>query len=270
MIARLEALQPPRGLWGVYTLVGAWALSMISLPILLWVFGEGALPTGVWLSVLLLVGASITIMAQAWGMRRALLTALLIAALGWAIEWLGSTSGFPFGSYDYTERLQPQLLGVPLMIPLAWLMMMPAAWAVAGSIVGDLDTPVRRVGFAAVSALAFTAWDLYLDPQMVNWGFWEWQPGQAPYYFDIPIVNYFGWFLAALVMTALARPPAFPRILIMPLLMIYGITIFLQTIGVGVFWGMPGAALCGLAGMGSLLVGAVLTQRRKDVEKNLS
>ena len=46
--------------------------------------------------------------------------------IGWTAEAIGSKTGFPFGAYHYTDRLQPQLLGVPLLIPLAWLMMLPA------------------------------------------------------------------------------------------------------------------------------------------------
>ncbi|MBK9747058.1 MAG: carotenoid biosynthesis protein [Chloroflexi bacterium] len=68
---------------------------------------------------------------RAWGGRRALTTIGVIVALAWLTEFIGHTTGFPFGSYDYTPRLQPQVGGVPLLIPLAWLMMLPPAWAMA-------------------------------------------------------------------------------------------------------------------------------------------
>ena len=79
----------------------------------------------------------------------AAVVALAIPAMGWAIEYLGSTTGFPFGRYHYTDRLQPQLGHVPLLIPLAWLMMLPPAWAVAGSIAGN-----SGLSFVLASALA--------------------------------------------------------------------------------------------------------------------
>ena len=116
----------------------------------------------------MLLQASLVVLflTHAAGLRRATLVVITVVAASWAFEILGSKTGIPFGAYHYTEALEPQLLGVPLLIPLAWLMMLPPAWAVAQRITG------RRSGlaFVAISALAFTAWDLFLDPQMVLLG----------------------------------------------------------------------------------------------------
>jgi hypothetical protein len=51
------------------------------------------------------------------------------------------------------------------LVPLAWLMMLPPAWAVARLVAGG-----PGIAFILTAALAFTAWDLFLDPQMVAWG----------------------------------------------------------------------------------------------------
>ncbi|MBE2271868.1 MAG: carotenoid biosynthesis protein, partial [Anaerolinea sp.] len=112
----------------VYVLVAAWVLAMIGIPILRWTFGDDALPIGITIGVLLQVIAVSLAVISAWGVRRGLLTLGVIVALAWLTEFIGSKTGFPFGSYDYTARLQPQLGGVPLLIPLAWLMMLPPAW----------------------------------------------------------------------------------------------------------------------------------------------
>jgi hypothetical protein len=99
--------------------------------------------------------------------------------------------------------------------------------------------------FVGVSALAFTAWDLFLDPQMVAWGFWVWaEPGG---YFGIPWINFVGWAGSAALLTFLARPLS-PSI--RPLLVIYTVTWLLQTVGQWLFWPMPGPALCGFVAMG--------------------
>jgi putative membrane protein len=139
---------------------------------------------------------------------------------------------------------------VPLLIPLAWLMMLPPAWAV-GSWLSGTDRGLR---FVLVSAGAFTAWDLFLDPQMVAWGYWQWAtPGG---YFGIPWLNFGGWFLSSALITLVARPSALP---IKPLLLIYIITWLLQSIGQALFWAMPGPALVGFLVMGSFVL---LTIRR--------
>jgi lycopene beta-cyclase len=259
LVFRFMTLQIRRADLPPYALIAAWVLSMVSLPVALWTIGNEALAYGTTASVLLLVAATVSLMVRAWGWQRALRSSLIVIILGWLIEFVGSKTGFPFGSYSYTNALQPQLLGVPLLIPLAWLMMMPSAWAVAQCIVfrrgNPADRPYTRIVFILVSALAFTAWDLFLDPQMTNWGFWTWHNPSG--YFGIPFVNFAGWILAALLMTTVVRPPTLPREILPPLLAIYGITIFLQTVGVGLFWGMPAQAICGFIAMSACFVPAI-------------
>lgn len=218
---------------------------MVAIPIIRWVLGDGALRWGVLITVALLSAAVLAILGRAWGGRRTLRVVAVILPVSWLIEYVGSTTGFPFGTYHYTSLLIPQLGHVPLIIPLAWLMMLPPAWAVATAITGRHS----GVAFVLTSALAFTAWDLFLDPQMVGWGYWVWE--QAGGYFGIPWVNFAGWIASAALLTALARPAAVP---VLPLFAIYTVTWALQSIGQAVFWGMPGPALAGFVGMGAFVL----------------
>ncbi|MEO8393139.1 MAG: carotenoid biosynthesis protein, partial [Chloroflexota bacterium] len=124
------------------------------------------------------------------------------------------------------------------------------AWAIAHRITRN------RLGFVLVSALAFTVWDLFLDPQMVAWNLWIWdQPGG---YFGIPWTNFAGWLIASLVLSIIARPlitvsdlPA------RPLIAIYAITWALELIGLLCFWGLTGPALVGGVAMGLILLWAI-------------
>ena len=43
-------------------------------------------------------------------------------AFGFAIEAIGLATALPFGTYSYAALLGPKVLGVPLLIPLAWSM----------------------------------------------------------------------------------------------------------------------------------------------------
>ncbi|MCS6993173.1 MAG: carotenoid biosynthesis protein [Anaerolineales bacterium] len=247
-----------------------WLLTMISLPIVGWVWGQDALTRGMSVGVVIQAGAVMIILYSAWGWKRTFQTVLVVALLTYLAELLGSKTGFPFGRYHYTELLQPQLLGVPLLIPLAWLMMLPPSWAIA-AILLDQAREVRTnpatgaeslwfvLKFSLVSALAITAWDLFLDPQMVAWGFWVWeQPGL---YFGIPLSNYFGWILTAFVVTLVVHPARLPVGL---LSLVYILTWFLQTIGQGIFWGQPGPALFGFLACGLFVFLAWRSQGRKE------
>jgi uncharacterized membrane protein len=214
---------------------------LLVMPIAQWGTGQSGFMSGIILGVLLQTTIGVLFLAQAAGTRRVLGIVLTVLVVAWTAEYLGSATGFPFGAYHYAERLQPQLLGVPLLVPLAWLMMLPPAWAVSQRITGRTS----GLAFIAVSALAFTAWDLYLDPQMIHWGLWVWD-ASGPY-FGIPLVNFAGWLLVSALITALARPPALPQL---PLIAIYALVWIIEAIGQVLFWGLPGPALCGFIGMG--------------------
>lgn len=244
----------------VLAVVLLWVLTMIATPIALWTFGQPGLYAFINAGVLVQVAASLIVLARSQGAKTALLSALAVPPLGWLAEFVGHTTGFPFSPYKYTDLLQPQLGGVPLLIPLAWLMMFPPAWAVAQVIVdGTPHSPrLGRLFRAAVAALAFTAWDLFLDPQMVAWDFWRWTtPGL---YFGIPLVNFLGWLLVSFTISFLVMPRQMP---VVPLVSMYVITWLLQTMGQVFFWNLPGPALFGFLGMGGMLAWAYARRVRK-------
>lgn len=226
--------------------IALWVLTMISLPIVGWTWGEATLIRGMSFGVLMQGVAVLAILVSAWGYKPTLRVFAIVGVLSYFAELTGSTTGIPFGRYHYTDVLQPQIAGVPLLIPLAWMMMLPPAWAMARIIGGRLQ---NRFAFILLSALAFTAWDLFLDPQMVRWGFWVWETQGI--YFGIPLVNYLGWILVSALLTFAANPKEIPTL---PLALVYVLTWFLQTIGQGLFWSQPGPAFFGFLGMGAFIL----------------
>ncbi|RMG74193.1 MAG: carotenoid biosynthesis protein [Chloroflexi bacterium] len=231
-----------------YSLILLWMLAMISLPIMKWSFGQDIIPIAVTLALIVQFGAVFFIMVTHLSWGRTSIIFLLVAVSTWGMEYLGSTTGFPFGDYNYTDVLQPQIGHVPLLIPLAWFMMLPPAWVIAQLITGRK----RIIAYILVSALAITAWDLFLDPQMVDWGFWIWKDSSGGY-FGIPWSNYAGWLLTGTVVTVLVRPYRF-ELPEAPLLTVYSIVWFLQSIGLAIFWNQPAPALVGSLSMGILLL----------------
>ncbi len=199
-----------------------------------------------WLSSLVVAAffaTSLALAVRAWGARRAGLAAFFTVAATLVAERIGTTTGFPFGDYDYTGALRPEVGGVPLIVPLAWFAMGVPALEVGHRIT---RSPVGRV---LLGAGALTAWDLFLDPQMVGNGYWEW--AAAGDYQDIPWTNYAGWLgLGAVVLAVLDRirppAPADPW-----LLALYTWWAVMNTIGFVVFFGEPFAGLVGGIGMGT-------------------
>lgn len=122
----------------------------------------------------------------------------LVAAMGigLAAEVIGTRTRIPFGDYAYSDLLGPTVLGVPVVIPLAWAMMAYPCLLAA-----------RRLSRSPVlvpllGAWLLATWDLFLDPQMVGEGYWVWNIGEPalPGVAGIPLQNYAGWLLVSLLM----------------------------------------------------------------------
>jgi uncharacterized membrane protein len=128
-----------------------------------------------------------------WGPRRTAGALGAIAVGTGLVERIGTATGVPFGGYAYTGRLRPHIGGVPVIVPLAWFAMAVPAREAAHAALADHSTPARRI---IGGAAALTAWDLFLDPQMVGEGYWGWQ--RRGRYRGIPASNFLGWFLTAL------------------------------------------------------------------------
>lgn len=214
---------------------------MLCMPFVEQLWGKKAFDISVSLSVLYQAILVLLIMARAMGIKSTAIILAKVILLTWAVEAIGVKTEFPFGSYRYTDSLQPQLLGVPLIIPMAWMMMLPPSWAVAQR----LSRAKSSIIFIVFSAFAFTAWDLFLDPQMVSWDLWSWE-GNG-YYFGIPLMNFAGWMLTAALITVIVRPFVIPE---RPLLLIYSLTCVMETAGLILFWDLYGPAFCGFAAMG--------------------
>ena len=144
--------------------------------------------------------------ARRWGGRRAALAGGTTAVATTAVERVGTLTGVPFGRYAYSAALKPQIAHVPAIVPLAWFAMGLPARETAHAALGPRSTPVTR---SLLGAAALTAWDLFLDPQMVGEGYWAWARRGA--YRGIPFTNYLGWFVTGIGVMALlevALPPA--------------------------------------------------------------
>ncbi|TFV58155.1 UNVERIFIED_ORG: carotenoid biosynthesis protein [Bacillus sp. AZ43] len=133
------------------------------------------------------------------GARTAAGLLALVAVTAIAFESVGLATGYPYGSYRYSDALGPTLLGVPFLVPLAWLMMAWPSWVLADVLAR------RRTARVAWAAGIFAAWDVVLDPQMVQAGYWTWEHPRPslPGIDTVPLTNLAGWLLAGLVLMTL-------------------------------------------------------------------
>ena len=190
------------------------------------------------------------------GLKSAIILLLLCFFVAGGFEILSVRTGFPFGVYSYGSQLGFAIFGVPLLVPLCWQMMAHNAATLA-----RLADPRAAL---LVASGALVAWDVYLDPQMVRGGYWIWQRSTGAFVYEgIPLENYAGWFLTALIIFAaywkLTKPQPISSLSVFEALPILS---FLWTwFGSGlvniVWWGQPVVGVAGLLCMGTFAIPAI-------------
>ena len=191
--------------------------------------------------------------------RRALVAAGAVVVTTYLIELLGSTTGFPFGTYDYTSALTPQVAGVPLLVSFAWA-------GITLVVFGMFAGGGARWMQLAMMAASITAWDVFLDPQMVGEGYWQWQSASLAFR-GIPLVNYAGWFATALINSALVMVICrTPQVLTQRLsIATYATLTVLSTIGFVFFFDDVVVAAVGAVAMGTCLWWGLRRSRRSAI-----
>lgn len=199
-----------------------------------------------------------------WGATRAGTAAATTAVATGVVERVGTRTGLPFGSYAYTDALRPQIAHVPAIVPLAWFGMGLPSREAAHAALGQYSTPVRRM---ALGSAAMTAWDLFLDPQMVGEGYWAW--AKRGVYRGIPLSNFAGWFLTGLAIMGLFEvvlPPA-RRDPDVRLVGEYGYMSVMQTLGFAKYFRDPLVAVVGGLGMLPIAAAAAANLLGGEVER---
>jgi uncharacterized membrane protein len=126
-----------------------------------------------------LVISSLLMFACCWanathlfGAKAALKFVLLAVTMGWFAEQMGSSYGWFFGSYTYTEVLGWRLGDVPMIIPLMWFALCYAAYVIGYFAVWHLPSTAsaslpQALFMSLIAAMLVTAYDLGADPYMV-------------------------------------------------------------------------------------------------------
>lgn len=113
------------------------------------------------------------------GLKKALAFFAISAVIGSVMELLSITTGYPFGSYVYTNALGPKIGPIPAFIPLLWSSLSFFSMEAFGPL---------------LMPLAMVFLDLSFDPRFSGI-LWKWTvPTQ---YFGDPISNFVGWFVTS-------------------------------------------------------------------------
>lgn len=143
---------------------------------------------------------------------RGIMFILFSSFVGLFFEILGVKYGRFFGGY-YLYRMDGiKIYGIPLAVILYWAVFIYIGYCLTNSFLYWLgrDKPVKNKDkipllllLILLDGLIVVIIDLFMDPLQVKAGNWFWLEGGP--YFGIPVGNFFGWFVVAIISTGIFR-----------------------------------------------------------------
>ena len=158
-----------------------------------------------------IVLASVLMFACCWasathllGARAALQFVAIAVGFGWFAEQMGTTHGWFFGHYTYTDVLGARLVDVPIVIPMMWFALAYSGYVISNLIVWQ--SPVdgapglgNAVMLSFLAAMIVTAFDLGADPYLV-YTLKAWIMAKTDgAWFGETVQGFFGWVFVAFV-----------------------------------------------------------------------
>jgi uncharacterized membrane protein len=135
-----------------------------------------------------------------YGLKDAMAIFVICVVITFAMENLGSLTGWPFGHYHFEVGANLPHIGViPLIVGPLWFGMGYFSWILAGTLLGAPPRPSSKLELLAwpvVAAVVMTQWDVVMDPPLSTVSkAWIWHDGGA--HFGVPLSNYAGWLLTS-------------------------------------------------------------------------
>ena len=183
------------------------------------------------LFVLVLWAPAAYALAQWLGFQRAALILIALGAFAVGIETFAVKTGWPYGSFQYTDKIGVKYFGVtPWTVPFAWSPLVLGAMALAARYQRSFG------GLCVVATLFLLLFDGVLDPGTVSQDFWKYEAGG--WYYGVPLSNFGGWIVSGLIGAAIFHLLSGQRSDI-PLPLVSSVTMILA------FW----TSVCGFSGL---------------------
>ena len=212
-------------------------------------------PTWMYMTMLLVI--SLLMFAPQNGWRKVLIACAWGMVIGGASELIGTSTGFPYGTYFYTTWLGPKIMDhVPYFIPMSWFALSIVSYDLAGRI---STSPIKHIGLATAFMVL---WDVCLDPPMSKaFPFWIYPEGG--FYYGMPLSNWLGWILISFIIMCGYRLIFKEGIKTHAWSLPFYTWNYLFPIGLSLLYGLYGAAFVGLI---ALLIPMGLLMRADKVQ----
>lgn len=122
-----------------------------------------------------------------------ILSMLIIASIGFLVEYIGVQTGWLFGRYSYGNNLGIKIIGIPLLKGINWFMLIYCSRAIAQKI------SANGILSVVLATLLMVIYDYFLEMFAIHNDLWTWNTGTPPLH------NFVGWFVISLLIHAAYR-----------------------------------------------------------------
>ncbi|PYZ98521.1 hypothetical protein CR205_08020 [Alteribacter lacisalsi] len=154
-----------------------------------------------WANVVFLITAGFLAMLFFYRTYGKILGLVLIGGifiLSMALESFGVATGLFFGNYEYRTDFGPKMIGVPVTIGFAWVMVIATSHVLMKPVT-NATGKFAIIVYPVLGAFTATAMDLIIDPVAYDVKeYWVWLEGG--FYYGIPFSNYAGWFILSFIL----------------------------------------------------------------------
>ena len=123
-----------------------------------------------------------------WSERKKVIFLLLTFVWGILSEIIGVNTGLIFGSYEYGNTLGFQIMNVPILIGINWVI----TTLICGTIANQLKAPAPLKILIAISLMLIL--DIFIEPVAPKIDMWSFNHDNG----SAPLLNYITWALVAL------------------------------------------------------------------------
>ena len=105
------------------------------------------------------------------------------------IEIIGAATGKVFGAYAYSDLWRINIISVPLIIGINWVMLLLGAMNVVFNFLGK-----NKWYYAFVTGLLLAGIDIFIEPVAIALDYWQWEKVTPP------MQNFIAWFCIGTVL----------------------------------------------------------------------
>ncbi len=143
------------------------------------------------ISMLLTNSVVMYFLLRAQADKKLLFWSIITFLLTYLTELAGIKTGAIFGSYEYGETMLIQVLNVPVVIAMNWVMLIIGSYSIAQR------AKVKPIFIPLISSLIVVGFDFVMEVVAMKLDYWQWEGN------IVPLQNYIAWFIISLTFTSM-------------------------------------------------------------------